>query len=50
VAVSHVSGRFKIRIFLRELKEHCIKPKKFFHNQHRILAAKNKIIPNPNIM
>ena len=45
-----ISNDLNIDYFqIRELKEHCIKPKKFFHNQHRILSAKYKIFPNPNI-
>ena len=34
---------------IRELKEHCIRPKKFFHNQHKILASKYRIMLNTNI-
>ena len=34
---------------IRELKENSIKPKKFMHNQHKILATKYKIITNPNL-
>jgi len=46
-----ISNDLNIDYFqIRELKEHCIRPKKFFHSQHRVLAAKYKIIPNPNIM
>jgi len=45
-----ISNDLNIDYFqIRELKEHCIKPKKFFHNQHKILSSKYKIIPNPNI-
>lgn len=35
---------------IRELKQHCIKPKKFFHSQHKSLATKYKIISNPNLL
>ena len=35
---------------IRELKQHSIKPKKFMHNQHKILALKYKIIENPNLL
>ena len=32
-----ISKELKIDYFqIRELKEHCIRPKKFFHNQHKI--------------
>jgi hypothetical protein len=45
-----ISNDLNIDYFqIRELKEHCIKPKKNFHNQHKILSSKYKIIPNPNI-
>ena len=33
----------------RELKQHSIKPKKFFHSQHKTLATRFKIIPNPKL-
>ena len=45
-----ISNELNIDYFqIRELKEHCIKPKKFFHNQHRILASKYRIKLNTNI-
>ena len=45
-----ISKELNIDYFqIRELKEHCIKPKKFFHSQHNILSTKYKIIPNPNL-
>jgi hypothetical protein len=45
-----ISNDLKIDYFqIRELKEHCCRPKKFFHTQHKILSSKYKIIPNPNI-
>ena len=45
-----ISNDLNIDYFqIRELKEHCIKPKKIFHNQHRILASKYRIMLNTNI-
>ena len=39
-----ISNDLKINYFqIRELKEHCIRPKTFFDNQHKILASKYKI-------
>jgi len=49
-SLREISNDLKIDYFqIRELKEHCHKPKKFFHNQHKILASKYKISKNPNI-
>lgn len=45
-----ISKELNIDYFqIRELKESSIRPKKFMHNQHKILATKYKIIPNPNL-
>jgi len=45
-----ISNDLNIDYFqIRELKEHCIKPKKFFHSQHKLLASKYKIMLNTNI-
>ena len=45
-----ISNDLKIDYFqIRELKQHCIKPKKFMHLQHKILALKYKIVPNQNL-
>ena len=42
-----ISKELNIDYFqIRELKEHCIKPKKIFHSQHKILSTKYKNIPN----
>ena len=44
-----ISKELKIDYFqIRELKEHSIRPKKFFHNQHKNLASKYKITYNEN--
>ena len=49
-SLREISKELNIDYFqIRELKEHCIKPKKFFHSQHKILATKYKIFPNPNL-
>ena len=45
-----ISNDLNIDYFqIRELKEHCIRPKKFMHNQHQVLASKYKIMLNTNI-
>jgi hypothetical protein len=45
-----ISNDLNIDYFqIRELKEHCIKPKKFFHSQHKFLASKYRIMLNTNI-
>ena len=45
-----ISNDLNIDYFqIRELKEHCIKPKKFFHSQHKLLASKYRIMLNTNI-
>ena len=45
-----ISHELNIDYFqIRELKEHCIKPKKFFHSQHKLLASKYRIMLNTNI-
>jgi hypothetical protein len=45
-----ISNDLNIDYFqIRELKEHCIRPKKFFHSQHKILASKYRIMLNTNI-
>jgi hypothetical protein len=45
-----ISKELKIDYFqIRELKEHCIRHKKFFHNQHKNLASKYKITYNDTI-
>jgi hypothetical protein len=45
-----ISNDLNIDYFqIRELKEHCIKPKKFFHSQHKLLSSKYKIMLNTNI-
>ena len=45
-----ISKELNINYFqIRELKQHSIKPKKFMHLQHKILATRYKIIPNPNL-
>ena len=42
-----ISKDLKIDYFqIRELKEHCVRPKKFMHNQHKVLSSKYRIIPN----
>ena len=49
-SLREISKELNIDYFqIRELKENSIKPKKFMHNQHKILATKYKIIPNPNL-
>ena len=49
-SLREISNDLNIDYFqIRELKQHCIKPKKFFHHQHKLLATKYKIIPNPNL-
>ena len=49
-SLREISKELNIDYFqIRELKEHCIKPKKFFHSQHKLLSTKYKIIPNPNL-
>ena len=46
-----ISNDLNIDYFqIRELKQHSIKPKKFMHSQHKILATKYKIVPNPNLL
>ena len=34
---------------IRELKQNSLRPKKFMHNQHKILSEKYRIIDNPNL-
>ena len=49
-SLREISKELNVDYFqIRELKQHSIKPKKFMHNQHRILALKYKIIENPNL-
>jgi len=44
-----ISKDLKIDYFqIRELKEHCIRPKKFLHNQQKKLASKYNITYNEN--
>ena len=50
-SLREISNDLKINYFqIRELKQHSIKPKKFMHLQHKILATKYKIIENPNLL
>jgi hypothetical protein len=45
-----ISNELKIDYFeIRELKEHCIRTKKFFHNRHKHLASKYKITYNQTL-
>ncbi len=45
-----ISKELKIDYFqIRELKEHSIRPKKFFQNQHKNLASKYKITYNETL-
>ena len=45
-----ISNDLNIDYFqIRELKEHCVRPKKFMHSQHKLLASKYKIMLNTNI-
>jgi len=45
-----ISNDLNIDYFqIRELKEHCVRPKKFMHNQHKILSSKYRIMLNTNI-
>ena len=50
-SLREISKELNVDYFqIRELKQHSIKPKKFMHNQHKILATKYKIIENPNLL